>query len=367
MSLSLIWIGEKSASVKPWLSLIVDVAPEWYMNTYYDKYKDTATPPDDVIILDISEKEKKVTRKDIADVLNLVSQYSPKAVGVDYTFPKSENYDSVKTEYLTQTINNLPQEIPFVFAYDTISSAISDSIMEKHHKGHVNFYGFYDFKFHADGESHIALKMAELAGCDVSLIDTSSFVVNYSQAHSKRSYISIEPPLTSEDTATIARYTPNSIILIGSINNPNDMQKLPYRINGKESYIAGSRIIFSMLTSILSVDAPKTSPLSDKKYHYYKKIPAWFNWFIIIISAIIYLFFYCFMDSILEPLKEMSKWMIIVIGFIKSILSFIFIALNLILYMYITHCSLWIPDVVLLLYMTVFISYSYELFNLEDN
>ena len=355
-------MGEKCERVRPWLSLIVDVAPEWYMNTFYNSFYDYSGPIyKDLIFLDLSEN---ATREDIANIMSLVAQYSPKVVGVDYTFPFSENYDSAKTEFLVNSINNLPEEIPFVFAYDTIKNAVPDSVMKKHHFGHVDFYGFYNFKAYDQGIPHMALAMAELAGYDCKKLDTSTFVVNY---HARQEAgIPIHCPLEKKDSMRIAKLTPGRITLIGSTKNGNDVQKLPFRLNGKESYIAGSRIIRSMLVSILSTGAPKESPLSSSKYQYYAKLPEWINWSIVFVYALLYMISYGALANILKPLKKRSKWWVFPIGFIKSFISVLSIVLLLLCAMAITTCFHKVPNVVLFLYMTVFMSYFYELLDFHE-
>ena len=111
LSYGLLLLGRYNAVAKPWLSLITDVAPEWYMNTYYNSAnsilaQDTAICRD-VILFNLDED---MTRADVADVLKILAQCSPypKAVGLDYIFPLSDNYDSVRTAYLIQTLIDLP-------------------------------------------------------------------------------------------------------------------------------------------------------------------------------------------------------------------------------------------------------------------
>lgn len=359
MSLSLLWIGEKSSVIKPWLNLIVDVAPEWYMNTYYSSFSHhDNTIYDDVILLDLNER---ATRKDIASVLNLVAQHSPKVVGVDYTFPLSDNYDSAQTGYLINTINNIPQQVPLVFADDAESSAIPDSVMMKHHVGHVNFYGFYDFKSHDNNLSHMALSMADLAGFDTNKLDTATFVVNYNSLN--LASVPVSKPLTKNDSVKIAKLVPNRHIIIGSTKDNSDMQKLPFKYNGKDHYIAGSRIIRSTLISILSTSAKKESPLKLPKYHAYNQLPLWLNWCVVILYAFIYLIIYNLLDNAMSLLEEKSKWWIILKGVIKSVVSVFSIGLLLCIAMIITNSFYLIPDVVVFLYMSVFMSYFYELLN----
>lgn len=360
-SLSLLWIGEKCSTLKPWLSLIVDVPPDWYMNTYYTSFEhsDTTTYKD-AFLLSLDEN---VTRKDIADVLNLVAQYSPKVIGVDYTFPLSENYDSANTAYLINTINNLPEQIPIVFAYDTAPSAIPDSVIKKHHWGHVKFPGYYNFKAYDNGIPHMALAMAELAGYDSKKMDTSSFVVNYNSLD-QFGRVNINRPLIKKDTASIAEGVQNKIVLIGSTSDPNDILKLPFKLKNEE-YIAGSIIVNTTLLSILSTDATEDSPLNSSLYHCFYKLPTWENWCIVLLFALIYLILYCLLDNVLSHLKNQNKRKkTLIIN--KSVLSLLFIAFLMFIMMRILTARLRvIPNVVLLLYMAVFMSCFYELLKKE--
>lgn len=363
MSFLLVWAGEKCAVAKPWLSLIADIAPEWYMNTFYSTFANPDDPGSrygDVTFFDLSEN---ATRKDIADVIHLVSQYSPRVIGVDFTFPKSENYDSAKTAYLIQTINNLPPNIPVVFAHDTALSAIPDSVIKKHHLGNVDFFGFYNFKTQVGPIPHIAIKMAELAGYDTHHVDSSSFIVNYT-VRQKGSTI-INCPLSHDDSLTISKHTPNKMVLIGTTTDDRDYIKLPFKKNNKEEYIAGSRIIRAMLISILSTDAPNNSLLHAPINRYFSKVPQWISWSIVIAYALFYLIVYCITDNLLKPLIQKHKLWTIPTGFLKSILSFIFIVLLLIISMRITYTFHIVPDVISFLYMAVFMSYSYELFKIK--
>lgn len=362
ISICLIIVGNRCAAIKPWLSIIVDVVPEWYMNTYYESFqKQNGEPFEDVVLLDLDDT---ATREDIANVINLVALNNPKVIGVDYTFSNSTNYDSAKTAYLIRTIDSLPEQIPIVFAYDNTPSAIPDSVVGKHHVGHVDFYGYYDFKLHSEGKPHMAYTMAELAGLNTSKFDSSSFVVNYHTRES--SGYPIYCPMTLEDSTYIEAVAPNRIILIGSTNDGNDFKRLPFRLNGKEEYIAGSRIIIATLISILSTNASKESPLNSTKFHYFSKLPRWRNWCIIVIYALMYLFLYCILDRGLTSLRKKSKWWTIPIGLIKSIVSVGFIGLLLVLSMlYYTNYKHFIPDTALFLYMTAFMSYFYELFDYE--
>lgn len=364
MSLFLIWAGKKCAVARPWLSLIADIAPEWYMNTFYSTFANPNDPGsryEDITFFDISGT---ATRKDIADVINLTAQYSPKVIGVDYTFPKSENYDSAKTAYLIQTISNLSPNIPVVFAYDTALSAIPDSVMKKHYLGNVDFFGFYNFKPQVDSIPHIAIKMAELAGYDTHHVDSSSFIVNYTVRQKGSTTISC--PLSHNDSLRISQHTPNKIVLIGTTKDERDYIKLPFKQNNKDENIAGSRIIRSMLISILSTDAPKNSLLNASVNRYFSKLPNWISWCIMIVYALIYLIVYCITDNLLKPLTQKSKGWTIFVGFTKSIIAFFFIVLLLVLSMRVTYAFLIVPDIVLFLYMAVYMSYAYELFKFDE-
>ena len=355
-SLFLLWIGEKCSTIKPWLSLIVDAAPEWYMNTYYTSFdhSDTTTYRD-AFLLDLNNN---VTRKDIADVINLVAQYSPKVIGVDY--------DSANTAYLINTINNLPEQIPIVFAYDTAPSAIPDSVIKKHHWGHVKFPGYYNFKAYDNGIPHMALAMAELAGYDSKKMDTSSFVVNYN-SRDQFGCIIIHHPLVKIDTTNIAAGVKNKIVLIGSRSNPNDIFKLPFKLKNEE-YIAGSIIVNTTLLSILSTDATEDSPLNSSLYHCFYKLPTWGNLCIVLLFALIYLILYCLLDTVSNLFKNQTKlWVRILWKIIKPVVSLSLIAFLIYISMKFGTGSLRIiPNVVLLLYMAVFMSYFYELFDLKE-
>ena len=174
----LIWLVACIPYLNTWFGMIVSTTPEWYMEAYYNTINNVRTTPEecsDIVILDINEA---ITRQDIADLIGIVAKSNPKVVGVDCAFSTSESYSQEQTDYLIQTIAQLPDTFPIAFAYImNEQSAIPDSLMR--HKGFVNFLGFYDYKPFYNNIPHLAVEMAHLAGNDISKIDPSSFLVNY--------------------------------------------------------------------------------------------------------------------------------------------------------------------------------------------
>lgn len=368
LSYGLLLLGRYNAVAKPWLSLITDVAPEWYMNTYYNSAnsilaQDTAICRD-VILFNLDED---MTRADVADVLKILAQCSPypKAVGLDYIFPLSDNYDSVRTAYLIQTLIDLPDSFPLVLANDfDVKSVIPDSLLQKFHTGHVVFNGYNDYKPYINGIPHIALAMIEVAEHGTPQIDATSFMVNYRQK--SRGGYPIQAYSFRDDADEIIQLANNNIILVGSRNNLADQHKLPFKFNGKETHIAGCDIILCALYSILtatSCNSPKIGYQKSASFRNFSRLPLWVNCLILFIFAFVYLIFYDFINLLLSVENNRKIWMSILSVIIKSILSFLSIVCIIMIVMAITHLSQKVPDITLFITMTVFMSYFYELFN----
>ncbi len=321
-----------------WFGLISNSAPEWYMQSYYNTVNQLKTQSEedpDIVLLDLNEH---ISRHNLADLLHLIAESSPKVIGVDCIFSPSESYDSAQTNYLVRSLSQFPDTVPIVFA--TIlkeRSTLPDSIL--HHIGFVDFSGFYDYKAYSNGTAHMAVEMARIAGYNVDRIDTSSFLVNYRNLDFFT--IPIMPDF-SEYADYIQEHVKEKVVLIGSVNNKWDMHAIPFVINNSETYIAGIEIVAYSLASIIS----------ERNY---SRCPWWMNVLIIIAFMLVYIVAYIGIEAI----QKRWHWFIL----IKPILLFLMIVLILVFSMLMTAGCHYVPDVVFFMVGTAFMGFFYSALN----
>lgn len=342
----------KLSFLKPWLGLIMESTPEWYVNTYYNvvnPYTKAEEFPD-IVILDLNDK---ISRSDLADIIKIVAESSPKSIGVDCTFSTSDSYDSIQTAYLINSLAQLSKNLPIVYAVKLReNSAIPDSLM--YHKGFVNFKSsvIYNYQPYKGTFPHLSLEMAHLAGYDVSQIDTNSFMVNYRN----KEFFSI--PIysdfrDSDYTATIREDVENKIVLIGGLNNRLDKRTIPFYIDSGSEYISGTKIIAYMLSSIISASSPDNYR-KQPTFHHYSRCSWWMNLLLTILFAIVYLGIYIWIDKA----QQQKQWIVL----LKPCLLFVMMMLIVIISIIITATCYQIPYVVYFMVMTVFLGFSYDIF-----
>lgn len=333
--------------LKPWLGLVMESTPEWYMNAYYSIVNSTKTKPEcpDILILDLNEK---MTRQDVAELLMLVSTSNPRSVGVDCTFANSDTYDSLQTAALIDSISVLPKDFPIVFAaVSNEQSALPDSIIR--HKGIVNFSGFYQFSPYIEKMPHLTIEMARLAGYDVSRIDPSSFVVNYR----KKMFPSI--PIYRgfmEDSVYLRERIQDQMVLIGGLNNRHDVRYVPFLIESYDPSMAGTQIVAYMLSSVIS--ASTNEHFEDKRiFHYYSRCTWWENLILVVLLMFCYLWAYVLIDNY----QEKHPWIVI----IKPM--WLFIMMLLMVMISVAYTAFWfrIPNIMFFMVMTVFMGPSYDM------
>ena len=351
----LIWLVGCIPYLNTWFGVIVSTTPEWYMEAYYNTINNIRTSPEecsDIVILDINEA---ITRQDIADLISIVAESNPKAVGVDCAFSTSESYSQEQTEYLIQTIAQLPDSFPIAFAYImTEQSAIPDSLMR--YKGFVNFLGFYDYKPFYDNIPHLAVEMAHLAGNDINQINPSSFLVNYRTKNffSLPIYSDFRDPGYME---YIQSCTTDKIVIIGGVTNRLDMHRTPFLISNKDNYIAGSEIVAYALSSILSATTPNRDAFYTQSsyYHHYTRCPKWLDALWTVLFTILYLLIYWAIDG----QQQKHKY----IAMLKPLWLFVMIILTLFLAILVTATCYYVPMVLFFVLMTVFEGFWYDVFN----
>lgn len=333
--------------LKPWLGLVMESTPEWYMNAYYSIVNSTKTKPEcpDILILDLNEK---MTRQDVAELLMLVSASNPRSVGVDCTFANSDTYDSLQTAALIDSISVLPKDFPIVFAaVSNEQSALPDSIIR--HKGIVNFSGFYQFSPYIEKMPHLTIEMARLAGYDVSRIDPSSFVVNYR----KKMFPSI--PIYRgfmEDSVYLRERIQDQMVLIGGLNNRHDVRYVPFLIESYDPSMAGTQIVAYMLSSVIS--ASTNEHFEDKRiFHYYSRCTWWENLILVVLLMFCYLWAYVLIDNY----QDKHSW----IAIIKPMWLFIMMLLMVMVSVVYTDFCFRIPNIMFFMVMTVFMGPSYDM------
>ena len=269
-----------------WMDIVADPTPDWYTKIYYNTINSITTTQDtfpDVIILNLKET---ITRNDLADLIQLVAECSPRAVGVDCTFSTSNSYDSTQTDALIKAIAQLDTIPPFVFAsmvHET--SVIPDSII--HYEGFVDAVEYNNYKVHKDGFPHLSWEMAQIAGYNVGRIDTSTFLVNYRTKTFDE--ILIYPDFKEYDTY-IQDAINDKMVLIGRFDDRLDMHYVPFLIEPGVEIISGTKIIAYVLSSIIS--ASNEEKCNNNIFHHYSRCPLWMNVILTIVFAFIYLCVY---------------------------------------------------------------------------
>lgn len=353
----LIFSVRKVPFLNTWFGLIANSNPEWYMQSYYNTINGLETESEtcpDVVILDLNEN---ITRKNIGDLMQILSESSPKVVGVDCVFDQSHSYDSTQTDYMIQKLSQLPQTFPIVYAsLFSEESILPDSV--RRHEGFVNFVGFYDYKVYSNGLPHLAVEMARQGGYNIEEIDTASFLVNY------RPKDFMEVPIMTdfmEYADYIRESVKDKIVLIGGVTNRWDIHEAPFAIRGEDTYISGCYIVAYTITSILAAtNAQKDldSIYRSKNYHYYSRCSWWLNALLTIIFTIIYLGGYALIDRWLPKLK----WVI----WLKPILMLLMIILILIISMMLTAKCFIVPNVVVFTVMIAFVGFFYDICQKND-
>lgn len=335
--------------LKPWLGLIADSTQEWYMNAYYGAVNTTtdAMRNPDILILDITEK---ITRKDLADLIMFVSKCNPRSVGLDYDFANTDNYDSIQTHALIDSLSKLPAAFPISVAfYGNESSVLPDSVMRN--KGVVEFSGFYKFKSYYENNPHFAIELTRLAGYDVNRLDTSTFIVNYR----KKQFTSI---LIYRDFLSLSNNLKDKIngkiVLIGALNNRFDIRHVPFLIDNPIDYrMAGTLHIAYILSSVITA-ASTASYGNNRIFHYYSRSSWGENLLLVLVLMLCYLWIYVFIDK----RQEKYQWLAI----LKPILLFIMLVLMMGALMVYTAYCYRVPNVAFFMVMTVFMGPSYEMF-----
>lgn len=336
-----------------WMDIVADPTPDWYTKVYYNTINDIAVTPDtfpDIILLDLKEA---FTRKDLADLIQLVANGSPKAVGVDCTFSTSDSYDSEQTDYLIRTIAQLDTIPPFIFAsVINEESVIPDSIIL--HKGFVDAFEYNHYVAYKEGTPHLALEMANLAGYDIKRMNTNTFMVNYRT----KSFYNI--PIYSdfmEYGNYIQERITNKIVLIGGVDNRLDMHYAPFKISSEGTMVSGSRILAYALSSIIT--ATTTKDCNNKVFHYYSRCPLWVN----LIFTILFTFIYLNIYMLIVWAQQKSRW----VELCKPLLLFVMLVLILVFSMILTTNRCCVPYIGFFIVLSVFLGFSYDVFNPNTN
>ncbi len=333
-----------------WFGLFANSSPEWYMQSYYNTINTFETEQvecDGIVILDLSQG---VTRRDVGDLIQLVSENSPKVVGVDCVFSQSQSYDSLQTKYLIQSLSHLPNNFPIVFAFVfDEESVLPDSLMK--HKGFVNFMGFYDYQTSCGELSHLAVEMAHVAGFDVSKIDSASFLVNY------RAKKFLEVPIMT-DFREYADYICESVrgkcVLIGRTGEKWDEHMAPFFILKEKQKIPGTYIVAYALSSIITATSNGYfKNVSNRHYHYYSQCTWMGNALFTILFILLYLGGYRIIDN-WQDKQPLLIWL-------KPVLMLLIIVLMMAFSMILTATCYIVPNVVLFMVMLAFVSYFYDM------
>lgn len=355
---ALYFFATKHPSLRTWFGLIADTTPESYMEAYYNKqnvYNASPNACNDIVILDLRDE---ITRQDIGDLIYMVSECSPKAVGVDCTFSASHSYDTKQTDSLIYRIAQIPESFPIVFAHLLNEpSIIPDSLIR--HKGFVNFIGFNDYHAFEDSIPHFAVEIARIAGYDISIIETESFIVNYRTKDFTSNSFQIDTAFRDTSVQNYIRdITNNKIVIIGGLNDPLDMHHTPYRIEGSQDQISGTKIIAYTLSSIISASNNKQYE-HNQMFHHYIRLSKSANMLWTIVLVILYMTIYGFVHYAQTKLR----WFIL----FKPVLLLVTIIIVLLSAMKVTEILFYVPDMVPFMIMTAFIGFWYDLFNQDKS
>lgn len=337
--------------LETWLGILAEPTPDWYMNTYYNTVNGMTLEANkkfpDIVMLDLKET---ITRKDLGDLLHVIADSSPKVVGIDCTFSTSDSYASKQTDSLIQTIAHLNAPFPIVFAVVLNEpSAIPDSLI--HYKGFVDALEFHEYNAYKGEYPHLPFEMVRLAGYDIGQIDTSAFVVNWRI----KDFTSVD---IYSDFMTYASSIQDSIkdkiVIIGGLNNRLDMHYVPFNITPNDARVSGSRIL-AYTTSSLITAACKEEYCNIESFHYYSRCPLWVNSLLTILFTIVYL---CIYILIVNAQKK-SRWY----ELFKPVLLFCMLVSMITFSMMITKNFFYIPYIGFFIVLTVFLGFSYDIFN----
>lgn len=366
LSYAFIKIVRSAPYLSTWFGLIADATPNWYMDAYYNTVNSQFVHKEeipDIVILNINEQR---TRQDIADLLEIVSEASPKAVGVDITFSPSKRFDSIQTINLIHTIERIQQKVsfPIVYAYALgEKTIIPDSLMQKLNIGYVDFSGYYRYQIEQEGIPHFTALLASLAHYDVSSLDTASFLVNYRTKKINDRYIVVGDFREGNEPTYIANLVKDKIVLIGGTTHRTDKHATPFIVdkeidNEKEKFAGTTEIAYALSSVICSTYTKEDWKKIEYKniFHPYKKGIKWIDAIITILFILLYLLLYIIIDHGKEKYKNMEL--------LKPILLLIMVALSVGVSMIITANWYYVPNVFFLMVMTAFIGASYDGFKL---
>lgn len=226
------------------------------------------------------------TRQDLLDVLELVSEYAPKAIGLDI-FYKSAN-DSMQVINTLQNIPNLVLPCKLELANDGQYFRQNYSFVEKYvdtDYAYINLNAndandvirdFTPWILTTDGDTllHMASALAKIAAPKqyVTLRERNNPIETIQFSSVDIPIITSDEVLTAKDDDYLTRYITDRVILVGDIQHMNDMHTTPLK-----GMIPGVLIHAYSLNTIL------TSLYIDST-------PQWFNWLIALLITIAFVF-----------------------------------------------------------------------------
>ena len=227
------------------------------------------------------------SRKELIDVLEVVSEYQPKVIGIDVFF-KTASDDSLR---ILSTLSKIPNLIlPRIIKRqeDNTYQYMNYSFIEKHLKtkyAYVNLNAstlhdvirdFTPWQITANGDTlyQIATAMAKMADIyQYNILQERNNIIETIK------FSSIDIPIVSSDEILyrsndecLSRYLTNRAVLIGDIHNLNDMYITPLK-----GLLPGVLIHAYSLQTILTAS-------------YTDSTPNWLNWLIAFLVSILFLF-----------------------------------------------------------------------------
>ena len=357
LSYFLAYTLQRIVDIKPqlreWFGFVAETSTDWYLQTFYNTFNTNRewdeNECDNIIILDLQES---ISRKNIADLIKLVSNNSPRVIGLDVAF--KDTIKTSQTNYLINTLANLDKHVPLVYGYAIEEeSVIPDSLMI--HKGFTNTPSVYAYTAYHDSCSSFALEMVRVAGYDLEKFNASKFVVNF------RTKAFTIYPITADfgnHPEIIAKKVRDKIVLIGGLDYRTDKHHLPFYLEkGNDKPVAGTKLIAYELTSILSAVSDDYSRKTDiAHYHHYSHSSIFWDIVINVSFVLIYLIVYL----IVANFQKKASWA----GFIKPIWLTIMLCIEMYFSMkIITARCYYVPNVVFFMIMTVFVGYFCDLFD----
>lgn len=245
-------------------------------------YSDVRVASTEVTVVAVDE----CSRQELLDILEIISEYSPKAIGLDVFF----RYASEDSMRVINTLNQIPNLVLPCMIKPTPEGEyqkITHSFVENHIRSH---YGYVNINASSTRDiiRDFTPQQATTAGDTLLQMATVMAKIAAPQQYQKLKhrqnqteiihYAAIDiPTLSAEEVFNgsdeyLSHYLTNRAIMVGDINNMNDMYMVP--ING----LVPGILIHTYALNTIMMDL------------YTDVTPNWLNWLIAFLVSIIFIF-----------------------------------------------------------------------------